>query len=166
MLPPSDSFPSAPVVYALAIYLGAFLAPGVGSTLAWSCGTAWSDDATLTVHYLRALRLQGVCLAAMLMVEGVVVGLLWFGFPWVGPDALRGPLVLLGLQQSAGLYLTMGLLGPLALLAEGFRAPPALAAGARPSSPRLKPTARSACTRLTHADRRLVPADRRIRSVG
>lgn len=157
---------SAPILYALAIYLGAFVVPGVGSTAAWMWGAAASKDPSLDLHYGRALRLQGVCLAVMVAIQGAVVGLLLSGFPWAGPAALRGGLMLAGLHLTAGVYLAMGLLGPVLLLADGPGEPEAARPSGGPSPVRRAPSAPSAPTRQVTPDRRVLVADRRVHVMG
>lgn len=141
----------------LAIYLAAFTIPGLGSTLVWIVAVTTWGGRGLVRHLVRALRIQAACLAAMLLVQASVVALLWAGFPWMGPPGLRLSLELAGLQLTVGLFLAMGLLGPILVLAEGPRSggPRAPSPGGRraptPSSP-------SAATRPPAAIRRMAAA--------
>ncbi|MDP2313258.1 MAG: hypothetical protein Q8P41_10160 [Pseudomonadota bacterium] len=91
----------------------------------WIGAASWSGDRGLARHLVRhlvrALRIQAACLAGMFLVQAGVVAVLWAGFPWVGPPGLRLSLELAGLHLTAGLFLTMGLLGPILALAETRR---------------------------------------------
>jgi hypothetical protein len=159
-----------PIPYVLAIYLGGFVLPGVGTTLAWNFGGAAGGHAGLAAHYHRALRLQAACVAGMLAIQAVVA-LLASGFPWGtswgavrgAPEGLRGALVLAGLYQTVGLYLVMGALGPILALGARRGAPVAVV----PTSlPRRTPTFQAATTRRVSPDRRILVPDRRIHAIG
>ncbi|MES2640582.1 MAG: hypothetical protein V4850_13900 [Myxococcota bacterium] len=155
--------------YVLAIYLGGFVLPGVGSTLACIFGRAAGAHVGLAAHYHRALQLQAACVVGMLTIQAVVVALLASGFPWGGswgavrgpPEGLRGALVLAGVYQTVGLYLVMGALGPILALAARRGAPVAA------TSPRRRtPMFQAAPTRRVSPDRRILVPDRRIHAIG
>jgi hypothetical protein len=127
----------------LAIYLAAFTVPGIGSTLAWAGAYAWTRDPALAAHHRRALRLQLPCLVAIVSVQLAVLVALGLGFPWGAPTELRRVLVFVGLHLTAGVYLAMGLAGPIGLVAARGAAsvPPAPApARVRPRSMAPAPT--------------------------
>lgn len=127
-------------VCTLAIYLAAFTVPGLGSTLAWAGAYAWTRDPGLAAHHRRALLLQLSCLIVMVALQASVIALLALGVLAGAPVELRRTLVIAGLHLSAGVYLLMGLLGPIGLLA----ARPTAQIGSGPVAPaRVRPPTRA-----------------------
>ncbi len=157
--------PRASTVFALAIYLVAWAAPGLGTTVAWIVGRAYTGDPLLDAHHRRALLIQVACVGAMLTIQGAVVAILASGFPWGGPPELRWLLVLAGLHLTAGIHLAMGLLGPLLRLGERRRAP--IGGGVPRVAPSRPPApSRPSISTSAHARPRVTLGERTTRRVG